>query len=263
MSETQPQTETKTPSLYQSISEVRAPSLNLLLKGPSGAGKTTKACYFPAPALISFDKNNRSLLKLPKEVASAVRLVDPRIDMKTGKQLQEHQVWSNFLDVLNAIMEDSEIGTIIVDSLTSMSGVLQSHLQNTSSPNAQMTMPQWYSFQRYLDHLLTELTAKQDEKHVIVTAHEELVKDDVTGRTMFQLLLSTKFRSQIDIYFSDVWRCYTEQEKGQVKYMVSTQPDMQVQQSKTSLELPAKFWWDGYKDKVLEQVRSREVSKDG
>lgn len=224
----------------------------LLMKGAGGTGKTTKLAQFPRPLIINVDKNLSSLRKLPKEIRDKVSVVNPHEGIKEPKD-----VWPNLIDIVDQALKSKDFDTIGFDSLSTIGNVLCNHILGTSNPVAQMTLPQWGTFQRFIVYLVEEVRNNQAGKHCVFTAHEELVKDETSGEVVHTLLMPGKLKNNLDLYFTDVWRLFTDKGKQGTVWAVRTVPDRTVKSAKSSLNLPETFVWDVLKDDVRKQLMER------
>ena len=239
---------------YISLDSVLKP-VTLLLKGDSGAGKTFKACQFPDPVLFNFDNNLSGLRKLPDEIRKNIRIINPRTG-RDGKPVKEIDVWKNFVEILAEVGQDKTVGTIIIDSLTTMAEVLMDKVLKTADPGKAVEIQNWGEFARYLKWLGEELLCAEDlDKHVVILAHERLFEEKLTGKVRYLLSIGGQTKSNFDLYFTDCWRVYTKPAKtgGGVEYWIRTLPT-DYHTGKTSLVLPPDFKWDDERENIFKQL---------
>ena len=246
--------------MYETLDEATG-TITLLLKGPSGSGKTYKAAQFPSPVFFNFDNNLSGLRGLPTETKKGIRIVNPRLNDK-GEYLSSMQVWDNFVKQLEKVCLDATTRTIVIDSLSSLSNVLMDMIIKSSSPGAKVELQHWGSFQRYLKWLGEELLNNKSRNfNVIVIAHEQLEKDELTQQVIYSLNIGSSLRTSFDMFFTDCWRCYTKQAavtpaspKG-VEYRVRVLPANQFNAKCSLTDLPADFIWEQEKTKILNQIK--------
>jgi len=241
--------------MYDAIDTLAKP-VTLLLKGDSGTGKTYKAAQFPRPAVFNFDNNLSGLRKLPDDVRKHVKIVDPR-KSKAGTQLKDVDIWKNFIEQLEYVGQDQDVGTMIIDSMTTMAEVLMDKILKTDDPSRAVEIQQWGEFQRYMKWLGEHLLCANDlDKHVIFLAHESIMVEKVTGKVRYLLAIGGQTKSNFDLYFTDVWRSYTKPSKDNkvgVEYWIRTLAT-DYHTAKSSLVLPPDFQWDTERVSIMGQL---------
>lgn len=244
--------------MYKTVEDRRYRTL--LLKGSSGTGKTYKAAHFPRPVFIDFDHNLSGLRNLPEELRKEIRIVDPQVSIdKDGKatRLKGRQVYDNFINLLGKVCEDETVGTIVVDSLTTLQEFLVDKILADESPMKQMQLQNWGTLQRYWKALAEELLCNPLlDKHVIFIAHERTVEDDTSGAKVLKygLNMMGSIREAFDLYFSDCWRLSMDySDRAGARYIVSTQGTGMFT-AKNSLGLPAQFVWEKELETILKQL---------
>lgn len=239
-------------NLYKTLDATAKP-VTLLLKGDSGTGKTYKASQFPRPVFFNFDNNLSGLRKLPTEVRKGIRIVDPRADDKGA--VKSHDVWGNFIKQLEVVGQDPTVGTIVIDSLTTMAESLMDKVLKTGDPSKAVEIQNWGEFARYLKWLGEELLCATDlDKHVVILAHEQVFTEKLTGKVKYFLSIGGQTKSNFDLYFTDCWRTYTKPNTaGGVDYWVRTLAT-EYHTGKASLTLPPDFKWDEQVGSILKQL---------
>jgi len=225
------------------------------LKGPSGAGKTTKAAQFPRPVFFNFDNNLAGLNKLPPDIKKGIKIVQPKMDLVSGAVLPGPKVWDNFIKQLDRVAADKGVGTIVLDSITTMVESLFDKLLGTEDPAKRVEIQQWGDFQRYLKYLGEEVLCASDlDKHVIFIAHEQLERDEATQSFTYTLAIGGKMRTTFDLYFSDVWRCFTKLKGTDLEYWVRTVAGNNFTAKNSFSGLPNEFKWEDKRDEILKQL---------
>ena len=241
--------------MYQKLDDLPRPR-TILLKGPPGSGKTFKAAQFPKPVFFNFDNNLAGLVKLPKELRENVRVVNPFID-DSGKPVSTTAIWTNFVRQLEKVVADGTVRTVVIDSLTTLASRLMDQIIGSDSPGAKIQLQHWGDFARYLkwfgDGFLCDPAL---DKNIIVIAHEQIEKDELTQTIQYTLNIGGQMRNSYDLYFSDVWRCFaTQPTTGDVEYKVRILPANQYNAKNTLLNLPKEFVWDKESTKIFEQIK--------
>lgn len=240
--------------MYQQLSDLPKPR-TILLKGAPKSGKTTKAAQFPKPVFFNFDNNLAGLGRLPKAVRDNIRIVNPFAD-DSGKDVPDTQIWTNFTKQLTRVVADDSVRTVVVDSLTTLASRLMDQIVGSPLPTAKITLPHWGDFARYLKWFGDEfLCDPKLDKNVIVIAHEQIERDELTQSIQYTLNLGGQMRSSFDLYFSDVWRCFVNQpQTGDVEYKVRVQSSSQFTASTTLEGLPKEFVWEKEVGNIMKQI---------
>lgn len=247
-----------TPTSPYSAVDLGQGYISLLMKGPPGAGKTTKAAYFPRPCFFNFDNNLSGLRKLPAEVRNRIKIVNPRLDAN-GKEVKHELVWKRFIELLEVVLADKDVDTVVIDSLTTMAECLMDKVLGTGDPSKKVEIQHWGDFQRFLKWLGEEVLCAPDrDKHIVFLAHEVMERDELTSSIQYVLNIGGSLKSSYDLFFTDCWRVYVKVAGDKVDYRVRTLPATNFN-AKCSLDLPVDFSWDTEKDKVLKQLEVKRT----
>ncbi len=230
--------------------------IKLLLKGSPGAGKTYTAAHFPKPVIFNFDNNLSGLKKLPADLRKGIKIINPFID-KNGKEVTALRVWDNFIALLQEVLDDPEIRTIIIDSLSTLVSRLVDKIVGSNDPGTKVQIQHYGDLARYLKWLGEDFLGSNDlTKNVIVIAHEVLVKDELTQSIQYELNIPGKSASVYDMYFTDCWRCYAKQPTtGDVQYRIRVMPTDKINAKCTLSDIPSDFLWSETKQKILAQIK--------
>jgi DNA-binding ferritin-like protein (Dps family) len=240
--------------MYQNLSETIQP-VTLLLKGDSGSGKTFKAGFLPNPVFINFDQNLVGLKKLPQEQYEKVKVVNPYVKVGTQEEINHRQFWANFLDILEKVLADESIKTVVLDSLSTMSDGLSWQLLGTKSATAKPDgFNFWYYFRQHILLFCDEVLHASDlDKNIVLIAHDKVEKNELDGSVSRELSLDGSMKDRLSLHFSDVWECYTRVPmSGPVEYRVRTVPGKNFA-AKCSLDLPEDFIFDKEREKLVKQ----------
>lgn len=253
-------------NMYTTLDETSKP-VTLLLKGDSGAGKTYKAAQFPRPVFFNFDNNLSGLRKLPDDIRKGVRIINPRANDKGV--VKSIDVWGNFIKQLEEVGSDSTVGTIVIDSLTTMAECLMDKVLKSDDPSVRVEIQHWGDSWRFFKWLGEELLCAADlDKHVVWIAHEQ-IKEYIDSKGVmirppkYFLSLGGKAKSDLDLFFTDVWRVYTKKISTPpygVEYWIRSLPD-EYHTAKTSLNVPPDFKWDDQKDSIMKQLSAGLITK--
>jgi len=241
--------------MYQALNDLPRPR-TILLKGEPGTGKTYKAAQFPKPVFFNFDNNLAGLAKLPKALRDNIRVVNPFVD-DAGKDVADTVIWTNFVRQLGKVVADDSVRTVIIDSLTTLASRLMDQIIGSSQPTAKVQIQHWGDFARYLKWFGDEfLCDPKLDKNVIMIAHEQIERDELTQSIRYTLNIGGSMRTSLDLYFSDVWRCYVNQpQQGEPEYKVRVLPANQFNAKNTLENIPKEFIWDAMSAKIFDQIK--------
>jgi hypothetical protein len=199
-------------------------------------------------AIINFDQNTVCLRRLPKEVQDKIVLINPYLD-KNGKEVAVTKMFSNFMDLVGLVVDNPEITTLVIDSLTTMAEAVHWQLLGRKDPMAKPNgYDHWSYFQNHWRYFASEVLHNEKlDKHIIVIAHDAVEKNSITGEVRREILLDGGMKDKFGLHFSDVWRCYPKvPTAGSVDYRIRTVPGPGYV-CKCSIDLPEDFSFD---DKV-------------
>lgn len=197
------------PNVYASLDSSFSP-IKVLLVGEPGTSKTVTGSQLAASgkvAIFNFDRNTSSLKQLPKEARDNILLVDPYTDL-AGKEYDVKQTWNIFIKKLGAVLEDPQVTTIVFDSLTSWSQALHWQLLGRIDPMARPNgFDHWAFFANHWKMFEREVLMAPDlDKHIIVIAHDEIVKDANNGEVLRKVCIDGSTQKDFGAFFTDIWR---------------------------------------------------------
>lgn len=259
-------TTVKAPADFTSLDDTQSP-LKLILKGPSGTGKTTKAALFPRPGILSLDNNLSSLKMLPPEVRKNIKVYNCTLD-KNGLPVKGEKIFERFNELVVSAMNNPDLDSVVIDSLTTLGKVIENYVLKTTKVDAVMEIQDWRSFSNCVDWVMESLcTNPAVKKHVIFTAHESNVFDKAPSigaappLIKIELYIPSKIKDKIELYFTDVWRTEKRNSPTGPKYFVDTRGNS-LATAKCSIPvigtkaIPDVFDWDLHKAAVLSYVNS-------
>lgn len=175
----------------------------ILLWGPSGCGKTTFAATAPGKKLLlSFDPDGFASLAHRDDVLVA--------DFATAKETLLSKFDSDDPLGVTKIINEAEIDTVIVDSLTSVAELALTHgIHVTKGATNERPSPGAYQARnRYTLLLIRNMlrVTKKLDKHCIIIAHEADPVKDKEGNVMFiSIMLGGQLPNQSGISLNEVW----------------------------------------------------------
>ena len=181
--------------------DIEVKKLKVLIYGKSGTGKTTFGSTFPKPYFFDFDNGMLSLK-------------GKDIEYDTYKEIQKAELKLKELEL------KCPYETIVVDSVSTMQEIMmkrQLELNRKMSP----TLHEWMMLVQGIKSLFSRLVAMP--QHLVITAHEEIIRDEITGEILVQPLIVGKLASSLPIYFDEVYRGEVRKDKsGKVIYQILT-----------------------------------------
>lgn len=228
---------------------LEADPIRALVYGVSGTGKTTLAGLLAAQPELRpvyfFDWDMRLAglqSRIPKELWEFIEADTYRDKNVPGEAF-------TLMEAKIERLESSGFRTAVVDSMTfAMQGImarvlfLDGNKLPTSTPQLQHYMQQ----QSLVTSLVSRLCAKK--MNIILTAHEDTSKDEITGRLFKAIDLTGKLAQRIPGYFNEFWHTEVVQQTGKdPEFKVRTRSD-QVYAARTSykglqtLEDQGKIW---------------------
>jgi len=223
--------------------------LKLLLIGDSGAGKTVGAASFPGKTYVAdFDKKISSAAKYLTQ-HNPEKLKDITYDAYLSGTLTPAEQFNQALGNFKS-QSTFPYDNIVLDSLTTYSDEVMKYvikenpgIKRMLTKGAQVPCQQDYQIVRiYFKQMIAALVALPC--NVIVIAHIETDKDELTGQVVRSAMMAGKLKTELPIYFEECWRIYVD-DKGQ--RWAQTQPDSRFGFCRTQLQNipnPVKFTYE-------------------
>lgn len=213
--------------LYKESSEKRG--FNAIIYGDIGSGKTTLAETCRRPILVhSFDPNGTLVLR--DAISEGWIVADNRFEVEDPKQPSAFRLWDTEYHKLKREGIFEQVGTYFFDSLTTfsqivMNFVLQKNGRPGGIPEAGAGKSSDYVLQmNYIEIALRDFFTLPC--NVILTAHPDVSKDDVTGKQFIGPLVTGQLKTRLPLMFDEMYYLMTSKDaKGEIKRALLTQPD--------------------------------------
>lgn len=174
--------------------------LKILLVGPSGVGKTHMAGTFPKPYFFNFDVRGVMTLR--------------------GKNI-DYDTFTSYIDIepkLNEVEVDDKYETLVFDPITRLADLMMDEIQRLNLSESKKartstkmfgftpppTTPEYGIFLGNMSNILDQIL--KIDKNIVFVAHEELLKDDLSGEIERMPMIVTKMRFRLSTYFDEAYR---------------------------------------------------------
>ena len=200
-----------------------ANKINFILYGEMGCGKTTMAIETcRKPCLVhSFDPGGCDSVD-PKMIASGLVIVDNRFERDEPKRPKAFAAWdAEFERLLNGGFFNN-IGTFVLDSITTWSSaamyaVLAKSGRAAGIPQQNDYLPQMTMIENAVK-VICSLPCD-----VVLTAHQKADKDEVTGKITATPLLTGKLTQRVPLLFNEIYHLVTKESSKGTDFLAQTQ----------------------------------------
>ena len=223
-------------------------SYNVLIYGPSGTGKTEFAgTWAEEGELLYLDSDIgittiKASSRIPDTLKARIRRV-PIIDQSPDPHITQPIGWLTAKGVVESISKTGAFGnckpkTIVLDSITTISGMIMSYVlhSNRKAVDAQPTLPDWgkqiEEFKRFIN-----MSRSLKGVNFICIAHEQMDKDELSGRVWCLPLITGKFAQQLGGYFDEMYHSRVDQVGATHAYKLDTKATGLIT-AKSRLDLP-------------------------
>lgn len=215
------------------LSEIKTEgAFKVLVYGNSGSGKTCFAAGFPTPMLyLDFDNKVDSAAVYYKADTERLNSIDVRV---LSPSLQHNPITELEKIIREELIPQEKSGqmkykTLVVDSLTTFSAACLAHIvktnpgikRNESKQGPQPGLQDFGILKREFQRLIPGILGLP--LNVIMLGHISTEKDDMTGELVRGPLMDGSFSKELNIYFKEVYRSYTD-DKG--NHLLQTKPDL-------------------------------------
>jgi phage nucleotide-binding protein len=222
--------------------------LKCLVYGDSGTGKTCFLSGFPTPlAIADFDRKSSSAASFWKD--SPERL--GAIEVATFDD-PKYSRFNQFYNWLAELEKNCPYATVGLDSLTTFYDEMMKEIikQNPNGKRLRADktevpiLSDYNLMNHYFKQIVTKLLALPC--HIVVTAHIQRSKDELTGEILHEPALSGKLAVYLPIVFEEVYRIYVKGEGNQREYLLQTQKDSRylARSQLSGIQNPLRASWE-------------------
>lgn len=231
----------------------------ILLVGPPFSGKTTLALRFPDPFVVDLDGKITNALKTVRPERG---WVTQPLNTDKGQISDPTKAWQAIDNAVTEACLHPDSKTVVLDSISMVDFWLRRYVANAKPTNINpvtigglqfMAHAHWNPYEVLLRGLLGKLLAVK--KIAVVTAHVEVIKDDIAGGIFQAVLMPGKSQAGLPAIFTDCWLVNGKVEKDTWHTVVRTAPGgfPRMNCLGTSLDLPFEFDDPTILDKALEK----------
>lgn len=228
--------------MYRESSEKRG--FNALIYGDMGTGKTTLAETCRQPILVhSFDPNGSMVLR--DGIEAGYIIADNRFEVEDPKSPSAFRNWDQEYHRLKKEGMFDIFGTYFFDSLTTFSQIVMNFVLGKNGrpggiPEAGAGKSSDYVLQmNFMEIAIRDFFTLPCD--VIITAHPDVNKDDVTGKMYVGPLVTGQLKTRLPLLFDELYYLLTSKDaKGEIKRALLTQPDGSAK-AKTRLGMKGRF----------------------
>lgn len=241
--------------MKSSTSFTPSTSLAILCVGDPGTGKTRLAMSLPSPGILDCDGN----------LSSAVRVSSGKIFQYSqpfitddGKEVPEVERWTRAVTETKLLLASTLTKSFVLDGLSNLCrwGLVyaESELVKAGINIRKEYLAKYQSFIPLLSNYMTMI--RIPGKPVLVTVHQIMEKDDLTGQIRYFLDIPGRLSNTLGGQFTDVWGTSSLSNPADkvngATYSIKTKPSGYHVNLKTSLDLepsiditgknPAQIW---------------------
>ncbi len=200
------------------ISEIT--ELRILLSGDPGTGKSTFAASLPQPGyLFDLDRTSLNYSRPGMQWWVEPKIGDPALSLA--------QRWAALKqDLVRLVKEPGEYRSVVLDSTTSLARMALDYSMELNRARGPDGGPIWNVHRAMAKNLVDEIINLlcSIPRIVCVIAHNEVVKNELTGEIAGQLNLPGRLSIELPARFDEVWVSTATRTKDGVHYEVHFVP---------------------------------------
>lgn len=177
--------------------------LQFLIYGPSGSGKTYSLRSARLPLWVdSFDPGGSVALNDLVQDGRAV--VINEYEKEDAKHPTAFKLWDENFDKLEKAGVFERIGTYVLDSATTWGqAALNEVMKRAARAGGVPQQNDWYPQMVLMEAAIKRIMALPCD--VVFICHDDILKDEITGKVMRSPLLTGKARKRIPLLFSEIY----------------------------------------------------------
>lgn len=208
-------------------------TFNALIYGDFGTGKTYMLQNCPKPVYIhSFDPGGTKTLRNKINDPNVPIYADTSFEITEGRdKAQAYYDWDKEFKRLNREGFFENVGTFVIDSITTMSAAIleaASRVNDKNNPirGLDVMVAQLRDYQvqmAVIEYIVAECTSLPC--HFIMTGHIDMKQDEVSGQLVTGPMITGKLAQKIPLLFDEVYVSKTKQTSKGLDYFFLTQND--------------------------------------
>lgn len=197
--------------------------LQFLIYGPSGSGKTYSLRTAKTPLLVdSFDPGGS--LALADMVADGRALVVTEYETEDAKHPTAFKAWDKNFDRMEKAGIFERIGTYVLDSATTWGqAALNEVMMRAGRAGGVPQQNDWYPQMVLMEAAIKRIMALPCD--VVFICHDDVMKDEITGKVMRSPMLTGKAKKRIPLLFSEIYFADVKRTPKGSEYVWQTSKD--------------------------------------
>lgn len=202
-------------------SNPRSKSFKALISGPVGTGKTRLAITCRRPILFdSFDPGGTTTIR--DEIAQGWIIADTRWEEEDSKNPKMWDAWCKEMDRRQKGGLFDQIGTYYLDSATTWTdAAMNLTVKKAGRPGGYPYQNDFMPTMNMIENAIREITSLPCD--AIITAHEDIDKDEVTGRIRVgPNFVGKTARQKLPALFDEIYVTQAKETSGSVQFSLLT-----------------------------------------
>jgi hypothetical protein len=209
----------------------RSKSYSAIIYGATGSGKTSllRTCRLPLH-IDSFDPGGTKVLqgeailngqRYPDEFSKGNIIIDSRFENEDPMNPAMAKLWDDEFHRRKDMGYFDKIGTYVIDSMTTwaqciMYDVLKKAGRSGGTPQKNDWLPQMTVIEKCMRSFISMPC------DCILLGHEDMEKDEASGRVLVTLLITGKLSTRIPALFDEIHHADTKETSSGIQYQLLT-----------------------------------------